>query len=153
MHITRETDYALRIVDCLARSGEKMGASLIANKTNVTLRFSLKILRKLVASGILRSYKGAQGGYEIARPLEQISLNDVLETIEGPYALNRCQTFPEECTHWGCDACPYHNHFVSISNDVRQQLKSVTIASVLQKEQHATKWVENIETAENTTTP
>ncbi len=53
MHITLETDYAVRIVDCLAREQKRMGAQAIADETSVTLRFALKILRKLVGSGIL----------------------------------------------------------------------------------------------------
>ncbi len=56
----------------------------------MTLRFSLKILRKLVANGIVRSYKGVRGGYELARELDQISLMDVIETVEGPYVFSRC---------------------------------------------------------------
>ena len=98
MHITLETDYAVRIVYCLAinRERKRMDAKTIAEQTGVTLRFSLKILRKLVACGIVRSFKGPHGGYELAKPLEEITLNDVIETVEGPYALSRCLN-PEFC--------------------------------------------------------
>ena len=90
MHITLESDYAVRIVSCLARQGGRMDAKRIAEETGVTLRFSLKILRKLVTGGLVRSYKGTKGGYELARPAKDISLCDVIETVEGPYALSRC---------------------------------------------------------------
>lgn len=131
MHITLETDYAIRIVDCLARNGGRMGAKYISEKTNVTLRFSLKILRKLVSSGIVRSFKGAQGGYEIARPLDQISVNDILETIEGPFTLNRCQYRDYQCTRVGDEPCPYHHLFAHISTQVQDQLKQVKISKVV----------------------
>lgn len=49
MYITLEADYAVRIVDCLARNAIRMDAKTLAAHTGVTLRFSLKILRKLVA--------------------------------------------------------------------------------------------------------
>ena len=58
MILNLETDYAIRIVHYLAEVGERRDAGKIAEKTGVTLRFSLKILRKLVAAGIIRSYKG-----------------------------------------------------------------------------------------------
>ena len=58
MHITLEADYAVRIVYCLAAAGKRMDAKAISDDTAVTLRFSLKILRKLVAGGIVRSFKG-----------------------------------------------------------------------------------------------
>lgn len=134
MHITLETDYAVRIVDCLARNQGRMGAKAIAEKACVTLRFSLKILRKLVASGIVRSYKGAQGGYEIARPLDQISINDILETIEGPFTLNRCLYRDFECTRVEDKHCPYHYLFAHISEQVQEQLRQVTISHVVEDE-------------------
>ena len=89
MHITLEADYAVRIVHALAQSGKRLDAKTISEMTGVTLRFSLKILRKLVAAGIVKSFKGTQGGYEIGKPAEEISLGEVIETIEGRYTLNR----------------------------------------------------------------
>lgn len=131
MHITLETDYAVRIVDTLARNPGRIGAKAIAEKACVTLRFSLKILRKLVASGIVRSYKGAQGGYELARPADEISLNDILETIEGPYVLNRCLYGDYECTRLPEKNCPYHKIFADISEQMQQKLKNVRISDVM----------------------
>ncbi|MDR2909296.1 MAG: Rrf2 family transcriptional regulator, partial [Oscillospiraceae bacterium] len=61
MRITLEADYAIRIIDTLARQGVRVEARTIAEKSQVTLRFSLKILRKLVAAGLVKSFKGAQG--------------------------------------------------------------------------------------------
>lgn len=132
MHITLETDYAVRIVDCLARNGGRMGAKSIAEQACVTLRFSLKILRKLVASGIVRSFKGAQGGYEIARPLDEISVGDILSTIEGPFTLNRCLYRDFECTFTGDKNCPYHEAFARISRQVQEQLDLVKMSQVFE---------------------
>ena len=58
MHMTLETDYAVRIVSCLVTAGRRMDAKSIAEETSVTLRFSLKILRKLVAGEILQGDPG-----------------------------------------------------------------------------------------------
>jgi len=131
MHITLETDYAIRIVDCLARSPGRVGAKIISEKAHVTLRFSLKILRKLVAAGIVRSFKGAQGGYELARNTADITVYDILETIEGPYVLNRCQIDSNPCTRIENKKCPYHYLFQHISDQVQAELKSVSISSIV----------------------
>lgn len=131
MHITLETDYAIRIVDTLAKHPGRMGAKAIAEQSCVTLRFSLKILRKLVSSGIIRSFKGAQGGYEIARSPEEISINDILETIEGPLMLNRCVPSNVECTRTGGAPCPYRDMFSALSDEVRQKLCDTKISSLL----------------------
>ncbi|MDR2932842.1 MAG: Rrf2 family transcriptional regulator [Oscillospiraceae bacterium] len=127
MHITLETDYAIRIVDYLSRHNKRIGAQAIAENNDVTLRFSLKILSKLVAGGIVRSYKGALGGYEIAKPLNEISVHDILETIEGPYEFSRCLNIDHVCHRNVNGQCPYHKLFDSISDQVRAQLKNATM--------------------------
>lgn len=132
MHITSETDYAIRIVDCLARAGGRVGASSISEQTRVTLRFSLKILRKLVSTGIVRSYKGAQGGYELAKSADEITLGDVIEAIEGRYYLNRCLRDGHICTRVGeGELCPYHELFDDISKQVQKKLDSITMARMI----------------------
>ena len=82
MYITLESDYAVRITAELCRTQDKLDAKTISERTNVTLRFSLKILRKLVAAGIVKSFKGTQGGYKIAREPSEITLKSVIEAIE-----------------------------------------------------------------------
>jgi Rrf2 family protein len=74
MVMTLEADYAVRIVDALSRSAQHRGARSISEETKVPLRFALKILRKLVAGGIIVSFKGAHGGYSLARGADSITL-------------------------------------------------------------------------------
>ena len=62
MQITQGTDYAVRIVEVLAQSQQRMDAASVSEKAQVPSRFCLKILRSLVHSGIVTSYKGAKGG-------------------------------------------------------------------------------------------
>lgn len=68
MHITLETDYAVRIVSVLCLDGGRVEAKAISERAVVTLRFALKILRKLVSAGIVRSYKGTQGVSDKSQP-------------------------------------------------------------------------------------
>lgn len=132
MHITSETDYAIRIVDCLAKNGGRIGANAISEQTCVTLRFSLKILRKLVSSGIARSFKGAQGGYELAKKPDDITLGEIIATIEGKYLLNRCLRDGHICTKAGEGTfCPYHRFFEDISRQVQEKFDSVTVADLI----------------------
>ncbi len=138
MHITLEGDYAVRIVSCLCANGRRMDAKAISEETGVTLRFALKILRKLVAEGIVHSYKGTQGGYELARPKEEITLYDVMCSIMGEYALSRCVDTGEEeyqftCTnpHNACPAsCKTRKVYTEISQLVREKLRAVTFADL-----------------------
>lgn len=126
MRITLEADYAVRIIDCLARDGKRLDAATIAGRTKVTQRFCLKILRKLVAAGIVRSFKGVQGGYELNRAPEEISLCDAIEAVDGPVLLNRCLSEEIGCTRLGDPGlCFYHRAFDDVSKMVREKLGSI----------------------------
>ena len=102
MHMTLEADYAVRIVEFLAVNPGRADAKTISERTSVTLRFTLKILRTLVSDGIVRSYKGAKGGYELAKPPKEITLRSVIEAVEGPYMISRCQGDAYSCQRTSC---------------------------------------------------
>ena len=107
MFITLEADYAVRIVSVLCRERDKMDAKTISNDACVTLRFALKILRKLVAADIVKSYKGTQGGYIINKDPAQLTLKDVLEAIEGTYYFSRCLSPDCTCNRGADGICCY----------------------------------------------
>jgi len=126
MHITLEADYAVRIVSCLVNEGKRLDAKTISDKTCVTLRFALKILRKLVSSKIVKSFKGTQGGYELAKPPEEITLKEVIETVEGTYMLNRCLDENIPCSRGASGICKFQAAFKDISEMVNEKLDSYT---------------------------
>lgn len=132
MHMTLETDYAVRIVEALTREGGRLDARTIAERTRVPQRFALKILRRLVADGIVCSYKGAAGGYELARPPQEITLREVIESVEGPYRMSRCQGDEYCCDHTNCR---FHAIYGEISQLVREKLESYTFAAICAPEQ------------------
>jgi Rrf2 family protein len=122
MHITLETDYAIRIVDSLAKNaGETLDAKSISERTGVSHRNALKILRKLVAGEIVKSRRGAHGGYGLSRSPRKISLYDVVEIMEGSYKFSRCLEENYNCTS-GCK-CGYQAVFGDISKLVQDKLK------------------------------
>ena len=110
-HITLEADYAIRIVNCLADASPRMDAQKIADAACVSLRFSLKILCKLVSSGIVQSFKGAKGGYVLAKDPSEVTLKDVIETVEGPYRFSRCLNEEYPCSRVPDGECPYRGVF------------------------------------------
>ncbi len=137
MRITQESDYALRILTVLASNTEVVDAQKIAADTSVSLRFAVKILHKLTGEKLIRSYKGAKGGYQLAVPPEEITLKAVIELIDGPIALSRCLEKEESCTMKSDKtSCIYHHIFDTISMDVSRKLSAITIADVLKKEFH-----------------
>lgn len=126
MFITLESDYAVRIVSCLVNAEKRVDAKTISERTCVTLRFALKILRKLVSGGIVKSFKGTQGGYELAVEPAEISLRDVIETIEGTYRFSRCLQEDTPCSRGKSGVCCYQKAFGEISEMVKVKLEGYT---------------------------
>ena len=134
MRITSESDYALRIITAMSGKADVTDAKTLAEETNVTLRFTLKILNKLVGGGIAESYKGAKGGYKLKLAPDKISLKMIIELIDGPIAIVRCLESAECCSlNQDKTACEYHHIFDYISLDLASKLGKVTISDVINK--------------------
>lgn len=135
MRITQEADYALRIICLLAQEDRVLDANTISEEAHITPRFALKILRKLVLGGAVRSYKGASGGYKLDRDPKEISMKDVIELIDGEIAISKCLLEEHICSKQGADksACAVHRIFDTINRDVSKTLAGITIASVVEK--------------------
>ena len=125
--MTLEADYAVRIVEYLTRHPGRWDARTISEAMDVPLRFCLKILRGLVAQGMVCSFKGAKGGYSLSRPAGEITLREVIESVEGEYMLSRCQKEEYSC---GREHCRLHSIYEKISEDVRRELESYTFAMI-----------------------
>jgi Rrf2 family protein len=86
MRISRSTGYALLAAGYIAQH-QKQGIILsqdIAKKYNIPLEYLLKILQQLVKANLLRSKRGPRGGFSLGRPLNKITLLQVIEAVDGP---------------------------------------------------------------------
>jgi len=88
MRISLKIDYAVRAMICLAAddTGDPVKADTIARAQDIPLKFLLGILNDLKRARLLRSQRGAEGGYTLAKPGEDISVADVIRAIDGPLA-------------------------------------------------------------------
>ena len=127
MRITHEADYAVRIVYVLMQSDEHcVAASKLAEGSGVTLRFTLKILRKLAGSGIVTAQKGANGGYALAMDPAEISLGLIIESIDGPFELNHCLSDDFDCTRVKDKKfCQFHHIFDSLNAKLKAELYGI----------------------------
>ena len=138
MRITNESDYALRIVMELSKPhsqpdhGEFFSAALISKTSDVSLRFALKILRKLSLAGIVQSKKGAAGGYCLAKEPCNISFGEVIEAIQGPINLLSCSQLDIACpmAETASDTCRIYGIFSKLTQNFRQQLESIKFSDI-----------------------
>jgi Rrf2 family protein len=103
MQISRKADYALRAVIYLSSQDPERSCSAgeIAAHERVPQKFLEKIIRDLIRSGLVKSKRGCDGGYSLARSPHQISFRDVMEAVEGPIAVNLCMDQRRNCDHLG----------------------------------------------------
>ena len=128
MRITQEADYAIRICAVLDAAGEKLGAAEISKRAGITPRFSLKILGKLAEVGIVRSYKGAFGGYVLCGCGDELKIIEVIEAIEGPLKISKCLECDYDCTRNPKKACcKMHVAFAAINQNLVKTLGRITV--------------------------
>ncbi len=131
MLITRECDYAIRIIRALS-SGEIISIQNICEEEKITTAIAYKISRKLEKSGILKSYRGNAGGYALNCNLHKISLYDILTVIDPKLLLIECMQAGYDCSlNTPQKPCLVHNEFCRIQNKLNEDLKKRSLASVL----------------------
>src|SRR5437764_12646378 len=88
VRISAKTDYAVRAMVQLAAMSDNgpVTADQLATAQGIPLKFLLGILNELKRARLLRSQRGAEGGYQLLRPPSEISLADVIRAIDGPLA-------------------------------------------------------------------
>jgi Rrf2 family protein len=88
--------------------------------------FLAKILQKLARASIVKSYRGVKGGFELARPPEEINLLEVIEAVQGPVAMNICALDEALCGF--SSTCAIHPVWVDIRKEVERILRSKNFA-------------------------
>lgn len=97
--LTRQGEYAIRCMLELARNygRERLATKEVAAKQEIPLMFLTKILGILIKSGLVVSQRGSHGGISLAKPPSEITLSEIVEAIEGPFALNACLGEAGQC--------------------------------------------------------
>jgi Rrf2 family protein len=130
VRVSAKADYALRACVELAASGVDgaVKGERIAQAQEVPLKFLENILGDLRHAGLVRSQRGVEGGYWLARPAEEITLADVIRAVEGPLA-NVRGVRPESIEYSG-SAAPLRDVWVAVRASLRLVLEEVTVADV-----------------------
>jgi Rrf2 family protein len=130
MRVSAKTDYALRAAVELAAApeGTPVKGERLATSQSIPLRFLENILLQLRHAGIIESRRGADGGYKLARPADQITLADVIRAIDGPLAGVSGQR-PETLDFKGRSE-PLREVWVAVRASLRSVLEQVTLADV-----------------------
>ena len=129
--ITRETDYAIRLLRTLA-DGERHTAAEAAERELVPQPFAYKILKKLSKAGLVEVTRGADGGCRLLADLEKTSLYDLMEAMGEDCRLSGCTVPGHRCTwreaHGGCTV---HCKLLEIQRKLDAELQSHSLQEIL----------------------
>lgn len=128
--ISTRSRYGLRfLVELSQRTNEgPVDLRSIAEHQEIPETYLAKLIVPLRSAGIIRSARGAKGGYELARNASQVSICEVVEILEGRMSLLECTEHPETCAR-SAD-CPTLPVWVGLEKAVRDYLQSVSVADV-----------------------
>ncbi len=128
MHIPAKVDYGLRALLLLAAAGAPQTAENLAGDQGLPPRFLGAILADLRRAGLVASPRGAEGGYRLARPPEEIPLATVIRALDGPLA--EVRGFRPEATQYVGAAEHLQDVWVAVRASLRGVLEHVTLAQV-----------------------
>lgn len=130
MRISLKVDYALRAMAQLALDATEHPAKAdhIAAAQDVPVRFLVGILNELKRARLVRSHRGADGGYELALSAAEISLADIIRAIDGPLANVHDTTITD--LSYGGPAAPLREVWMALRTSLRDVLETVTLADL-----------------------
>lgn len=129
LRVSKLTDYATVVLAQMARAPETVHtASDLAERTKLAQPTVAKLLKKFVHGGLLTSYRGAHGGYLLARSPEEISAVDIIDTVEGPFAMTECSLGHDQCELE--QVCNIGHHWQRINGLIRSALDDISLADL-----------------------
>jgi FeS assembly SUF system regulator len=130
LRVTKLTDYATVVLAALASApGRVLSAAELAERARLEPPTVAKVLKPLAHAGLVEGFRGAAGGYRLARPADQIALIAIVEAIEGPLGMTECSG-----EHSSCELephCGVQSHWRRINDVIAEALGGITLADML----------------------
>lgn len=130
MFVTREMDYCIRIVRALSKGGI-LSANEISSREHIPAAITYKLLKTLLKAGVVKSFRGAEGGYQLDIDCSQTSLLDLFRKLGIEVLVNKCLSPGYKCENISCEKCKIHLELNRIQNVLMEELGSKTIAELV----------------------
>ena len=130
MELTKAGDYGFLGALYLARQprGRVVTLSEISEHEGIPEKFLAKIFQNLTRTGLIRSHRGAKGGFTLAKPADEITVKELIESVQGPIFLSWCLTSPNSCDRK--KTCPLRKLWVKSQDYIIDIFKENTLADL-----------------------
>lgn len=131
MHLSTRTRYGMHLMLALARQhGEKpVELSKVANNENISAKYLSLIVIPLKAAGLIRSVRGAKGGYYLTKKPEKISVREIVQCLEGEIHLVSCVRNPNLCAN--SPDCSLRKLWKQIEDNLLRSLNAKTLQDLM----------------------
>ena len=133
MKLSTKGRYGLRALIDLALYSENEAVSIqsLARRQNISDSYLEQLMRKLRSARLIVSVRGAQGGYKLARPANEISVGDVLRALEGSLEAVTCGGEDNSCQ--GADLCVTKFVWERINSSIRDTVDSIKLSQLVEE--------------------
>ena len=144
MKLSTRSRYGMRALMDLAlhSTGQPVQLKDIAKRQCLSLSYLEHLIIPLISAGIVKSTRGAHGGIKLARPGEQIKLNEILEVLEGPLAPVDCLKDSQGCPRSG--TCATQDIWNDMKNAMLNVLESNTLQDLANRQKNKDKQTSNM---------
>ncbi|MCH3972479.1 MAG: Rrf2 family transcriptional regulator [Oscillospiraceae bacterium] len=132
MLVTREMDYAVRTLRALFRS-ERLSAKQIAAREHMQPSITYKTLHRLTKAGLVKSYRGSDGGYSLCDSSEKLTLYDVFRALQEDLFLTPCLQPGDTCENNTNGSCRVHREYQRIQHLIIEELQQKPLRELLQE--------------------
>ncbi len=134
MQLSTKARYAARaLVELALKYGqEPVKLKDIASRQDISLKYLEQVMFPLRISGYVKTHKGSQGGYVLAKPPEAINMYEVVQTVEGSLSPVDCVDDPDVCER--INLCVTRNVWVGLKEAIYNELSSITLAELAEKQ-------------------
>lgn len=130
MKLSTESRYAVVGLSLLAsRPDAVLEVSQVAREAGLPAPFLAKTFGKLTHQGILRSHRGKERGYSLARAAADITMKEILEAVDGADLFDHCIFWTEACDE--AEPCPLHDSWRSIKSQIAEKMATTSLADVM----------------------
>jgi Rrf2 family transcriptional regulator, iron-sulfur cluster assembly transcription factor len=135
MQITRAGEYGVLGLMNLARRspGQMVMIDEVSRKERIPKSFLSKIFQHLAKAGLVRSIRGAGGGFVLVKDPAQVSVLEIIEAIEGRIVFQRCKQLKPDCEHAG--GCALCGLFVQAQDGVKDVLLRTTLVDLIERQE------------------
>ena len=131
MLFTKECDYAIRILRALS-GNEIVNVQDISKKEDISIQMTYKLTRKLEKSGIIKSYRGVNGGYSLKASLKELTMFDLFSAMDQKFFITECTNHAVGCgLNTPGNPCMVHKEFCRLQEIMYNEMKSRSLWDVI----------------------